>query len=170
MTIDLREAIAADLTELTAIYNHYVSTTHACFDIEPFTVEQRQDWISHYRPTGPHRLVVAVEQSAVVGYASSTTFRPKPAYSTTVATSVYCTPAAVGRGIGSMLYERLFALIADEDLHRAVAGITLPNEESLRLHRRFGFTDIGIEHEVGRKFGRFWDVLLLERSLPYEPS
>ena len=93
----------------------------------------------------------------MLGYATSSPFHPKAAYATTVETSVYCDAAAVGRGIGSLLYEHLFDALEGEDVHRAIAGIALPNDGSRRVHRRFGFTEIGVEHEVGRKFGQFWD-------------
>jgi phosphinothricin acetyltransferase len=164
---DVRNGEEGDIEQLTAIYNHYVATTHVTFDLEPFTAQQRRDnWFHHYGQEGPHRLLVAVEGGNVLGYATSSPFRAKPAYVTTVETSVYCEPGAVGRGIGGVLYDHLFAAIADEDLHRAIAGIALPNDGSIRLHRRFGFTDIGVEHEVGRKFDRYWDVLMLEKALP----
>jgi phosphinothricin acetyltransferase len=156
----------SDLEQLTAIYNHYVTTTHITFDLQPFTAERRRhDWFCHHSPVGPHRLLVAADGPRVLGYATSSPFRVKPAYATSVETSVYCEPAAVGGGIGGLLYDHLFTVLAGEDLHRAIAGIALPNEASLRLHRRFGFTEIGVEHEVGRKFDRFWDVLLLEKNI-----
>lgn len=162
----VRDGIAGDLERLTAIYNHYVTTSAATFDIEPMTVEQRRvDWFCHYRADGPHRLLVAVEGGVVLGYATSSPFRPKAAYATTVATSVYCAPEATGRGLGSILYHRLFRDLGGHDLHRAVAGITLPNPASVALHLKFGFTEIGTEHEVGRKFGRYWDVQRFERAL-----
>ena len=101
----------------------------------------------------------------MLGYATSSPFRPKAAYATTVATSVYCAPEATGRGLGSLLYGRLFQHLDDQDLHRAIAGITLPNPASVALHLKFGFTEIGTEHEVGRKFGTYWDVQRFERPL-----
>jgi phosphinothricin acetyltransferase len=166
-SIIMRDGCDADVPQLTEIYNHYVLTTHVTFDIEPFSVEQRRrDWFAHYRTDGPHRLVVAADRATVLGYATSSPFQTKPAYATSVATTIYCAPAAVGQGVGSLLYDKLFELLAGERLHRALAGIALPNDASLRLHRRFRFSEIGIEHEVGHKFGKFWDVLLLERSLP----
>jgi phosphinothricin acetyltransferase len=162
----VRDGLDGDLDQLTAIYNHYVATSHATFDIEPFTVDQRrQAWFDHFAPDGPHRLLVAVEDDAVLGYATSGPYRVKPAYVTTVAVSVYCAPEATGQGVGTRLYEQLFAALDGQGLHRAVAGITMPNEASLALHRRFGFTEIGTETEVGRKFDRYWDVLRLERPL-----
>ena len=167
----VRDAVEADVPELTAIYNHYIATSPATFDIEPFSVEQRErDWFPQYSATGRYRLLVATDGSRVLGYATSSPFQSRAAYETTVATAIYCAPDNLGRGAGSLLYGALFRAIAGENLHRAMAGITLPNEASVRLHHKFGFTDIGIEHEVGRKFDRYWDVLILERPLPYEPA
>jgi len=70
-----------------------------------------------------------------------------------------------GRGIGTALYRPLFEAIAGEDLHRAYAGVALPNDGSLALHRRFGFEPVAHFTEQGRKFGRLWDVVFLERPL-----
>ncbi len=78
---------------------------------------------------------------------------------------MYVAPDAGRRGIGTLLYGALFAALADEDLHRAYAGIAQPNEASERLHARFGFRYIGTHREVGRKFGRYWDVAWYEKSL-----
>lgn len=162
----VRDGTAADLPALTDIYNHYVLHTTATFDIAPFTVEGRRSWLMHYAQTGPHRLLVAAEEETVVGYATSSRFRAKEAYDTSVETTVYCHPEWVGRGVGSALYQRLFGVLAGEDLHRAYAGIALPNDASLALHRKFGFAEVGTYHEVGRKHGAYWDVRWLERALP----
>lgn len=162
----VRDGAESDLDQLTAIYNHYVTTSHATFDIEPFTVEERRtQWFCHYRGDGPHRLLVATAGPTVLGYATSSPFRPKAAYATTVATSVYCAEAATGQGIGTLLYGHLLPALDGVGLHRAMAGVTLPNDASLALHRKFGFTEVGTEHEVGRKFDQYWDVTRLERPL-----
>jgi phosphinothricin acetyltransferase len=71
---------------------------------------------------------------------------------------VYLAQPARGQGLGRQLYAALFEALAKEDIHRIFAGITLPNEASVRLHQSFGFERVGIYREVGRKFGRFWDV------------
>jgi phosphinothricin acetyltransferase len=161
----VRPGRADDLPALTALYNHYVATSHVTFDDEPFTVDQRRAWFDHYAESGPHRLLVAVGGEDVAGYATSSPFRPKPGYRTSVEATVYVAEGAAGRGVGSTLYTALFAAIEGQGLHRAYAGIALPNEASLALHRRFGFTDVGVFREVGTKFGRYWDVLWLERPL-----
>jgi phosphinothricin acetyltransferase len=153
------------LPRLTQIYNHYVLTSPATFDLEPLTVEQRSAWLMEHGKTGRYRLLVADEGGLVVGYASTSRFRERAAYNTTVEASVYCAPEAVGRGLGTTLYGELFGAIAGENINRIVAGITLPNAASIALHRGFGFVQVGIFSQCGRKFERYWDVAWFERPL-----
>jgi phosphinothricin acetyltransferase len=82
-----------------------------------------------------------------------------------VETSIYLAPGATGRGLGTRLYSALFAALEGEDIHRAYAGVTLPNDASLRIHERFGFRQVGVYEEVGRKFGTYYDVAWLEKRL-----
>jgi phosphinothricin acetyltransferase len=161
----VRPADARDLPEITELYNHYVVHTPITFDLEPVTLENRSEWFSHFAPAGPHRLLVAEEDGRVLGYACTHSFRPKQAYETSVESTVYLHHEATGRGLGTLLYRALFDAIAGEDLRIAVAGVTLPNDASLALHQRFGFTPIGVMHEIGRKFGRYWDVAWFEKRL-----
>ena len=163
--VTIRAGLADDLATLTDIYNHYVVTSHVTFDITPFTVEQRADWYGHYAPTGPHRLLVAERRGTPVGYATSSPFRPKPAYRSSVETSVYLSPDATGTGLGRRLYTDLLGQLGAEGVHRAYAGIALPNEASIALHLRSGFTPIGTYHEVGYKWGRYIDVAWFEREI-----
>ena len=163
--ITVRQAEERDLGQLNNIYNRYVVETHFTFDIEPMTIEARREWFEHYGSTGRHRVVVGLSDSSVIGYASSGRFRPKPAYETSVETSIYLAPDAVGRGIGSRLYEELFKLLQGEDVHRAYAGIALPNQASIALHERFGFKRVAHFTEQGRKFDRYWDVGWYEKQL-----
>jgi phosphinothricin acetyltransferase len=165
-TLVIRPAEPADLHALTDIYNHYVVHTAVTFDVRPFSPEERRQWFEDHPATGRHRLLVAADGSGdVMGYASTSRWRPKPAYDTTVEASVYCRPGAVGRGCGSALYRALFDAIATEDIHRIVAGISLPNPASIKLHERFGFRPVGVFPGVGRKFGTYWDVAWFERPL-----
>ncbi|QKW52931.1 GNAT family N-acetyltransferase [Streptomyces buecherae] len=154
-----------DLEELTRIYNHYVVRTSITFDTEPFTAEQRRPWLLAHPATGPHRLLVAEVGGTLLGYATSSAFRAKPAYATSVETTVYAAPEQVGRGVGRLLYAALFAALESEDVHVALAGITVPNEASRRLHTHFGFRPVGVFERVGRKFDRFWDVAWFQKSL-----
>ena len=161
---DIRAAQADDLPRLVEIYNHYVTTTHFTFDTEPHTVATRAAWLAQF-DGGRHRCFVLLVDGRVEGYASSAQFKPKAAYATSVEVSIYLAPGLTGRGHGPALYERLFAALAGEDLHRAYALIALPNEPSLKLHRAFGFVAAAHLREVGRKFGRYWDVVYLEKVL-----
>ncbi|MFI9722107.1 GNAT family N-acetyltransferase [Streptomyces sp. NPDC052396] len=163
--IRVRPAETGDLEQLTSLYNHYVTHTPVTFDIEPVAIDQRRAWLAAHPGTGRHRVLVAEEAGTVVGYASSGPFRERRAYETSVETSVYLLPGHTGRGLGGLLYSELFEVLAAEDVHRAYAGITQPNEASMRLHQRFGFRPAGLLRQVGRKFGSFWDVAWLERPL-----
>lgn len=165
MSVAIRRGSASDLPALTEIYNHYVRATAITFDLEPYTLETRRPWFDAFGASGRHQLFVAEQAGRVLGYACTRSFRDKRAYDTSVETSVYLDPEAHGRRIGTQLYTRLFAAIASEDVHRAIAGITLPNDASLALHARFGFERVGVMREVGRKFERYWDVLWMERAL-----
>jgi len=160
----IRPARPTDFPHIVEIYNHYVVNTPITFDLEPFTVEQRLEWFRQFASTGRHRLFVADDAGAVLGYACSHQFRTKAAYDTTVETTIYCAPGALGRGLGRRLYETLFDALAGEDIRSFVVGITLPNEASIALHARFGFSRVGVMHNVGRKFDRYWDVAWFERG------
>src|SRR5262245_37051578 len=161
----LRRGVETDLAALTELYNHYVEHTPISFDLERFEIEQRRLWFASFGSSGRHQIFVAEAEGRLLGYACSHMFRPKAAYASSVETSVYCTPEAVGKGLGRRLYDRLFEALAPEDVHRAYAGVTLPNPASVGLHEAIGFRKLAVYHEVGRKFGRFWDVLWLEKSL-----
>jgi phosphinothricin acetyltransferase len=166
----IRPAIESDLEAINDIYNHYVVETHITFDDEPMTMEVRREWFGHYDQKGRHRLFVATDGDEVIGYASSSRFRPKPGYLTSVETSIYLAPDQVGKGAGSKLYTELFKSLEGEDLHRAYAGIALPNPASIALHEKFGFKRVALYTEQGRKFGRYWDVAWFERPLGAEPA
>ncbi|WP_189305421.1 GNAT family N-acetyltransferase [Streptomyces albospinus] len=164
--VQVRAGVETDLAALTDLYNHYIRETPVTFDTEPFSPERRRPWLLSHPQDGPHRLLVAQDPGgALLGYATSSAFRPKAAYATSVETTVYCAPQAAGRGVGTLLYSALFEALAGEDVHRAYAGIAQPNEASVRLHARFGFRHIGTYTEVGRKFGRYWDVAWYQKDL-----
>jgi phosphinothricin acetyltransferase len=161
----IRPALPSDAAPLTELYNHYVRETAITFDIEPWTVAQRERWMSDFAETGRYRLRIAEEDGRVAGYACTRRFRDKAAYETTVEVSAYLLPDVPRRGIGTALYTALFDSIRAEDVHRAIAGITLPNAASTALHQRFGFTLVGVMTDVGRKFERYWDVAWYEKAL-----
>lgn len=165
--VQVRPGVEADLEALTDLYNHYVRETPITFDTAAFTPEERRPWLLSHPEDGPYRLKVAaaVDSQEILGYATSSPYRAKPAYATSVEVTVYVAPGAARRGIGTLLYTALFEALVGEDLHRAYAGIVQPGEASTRLHERFGFRYVGTYREVGRKFGRYWDVAWYEKDL-----
>lgn len=160
----IRPAAPSDLPALVEIYNHYIRETPITFDLQPYTVEARMPWFSQFAATGRHRILVGCIGDEIMSYASTMQFRTKAAYDPSVETSIYLKPQYHGQGLGVTLYGALFDLLKSEDIHRYYAGITIPNDVSIRIHMRFGFTMAGTFTEVGRKFGRYWDVAFMERK------
>ena len=163
--ISIRRAQTRDLAALLAIYNHYVLSTHVTFDIEPRTVEQRRAWLEGFCESGRHQCFVAAKNGVAIGWACSLPLKDRAAYDTSVETSVYLAPGETGQGLGRRLYEILFEVLAREDIHRMFAGVALPNDASIALHEKMGFGLVGTYTEVGRKFGRYWDVSWYGRGL-----
>jgi phosphinothricin acetyltransferase len=163
--VAIRAAEPRDLPELLAIYNHYVVNTPITFDLEPRTLAQRQEWLDGFATTGKYRCFVALRQERPIGWACSARLKEKAAYDTSIETSVYVAPNEAGKGLGRRLYQALFDSLGGEDIHRAFGGITLPNDASVGLHRSVGFQHIGTYNEIGRKFGKFWDVALYLRRM-----
>jgi phosphinothricin acetyltransferase len=146
----VRPARPADLARLVTIYNHYVQHSTATFDTEPVSVASRRAWFETFSGAGPHRLLVAAEGEQVLGCASSGPYRSHPAFAQTVEVGIYLDPEVRSTGVGSALYGRLFEELRSEALHLAVAGIALPNDASVALHRKFGFTEVGVFAEYAQ--------------------
>lgn len=158
--LTIRAARADDLPALLDVYNHYVLTTPITFDIRPRTLEQRREWFAQFSNAGRYRCLVAARGDIAIGWASSARFKEKEAYATTIESSIYLAPGEGGRGLGRRLYQSLFDALAGEDIHQVFAGVTVPNDASVRLHQAMGFALVGNYAEVGRKFGLFWDTNL----------
>lgn len=163
--LNVRAGAEADLPALTEIYNHYVVNTAITFDVRPFTPEERRPWLVDHARDPRYRLVVAEDGRGLAGYATTSRWRPKAAYDTTVESTVYCRADATGKGIGVLLYRSLFEAIESADVEQIVAGVGLPNAASVALHERLGFRRVGVFTSVGRKFDRFWDVAWYQRPV-----
>ena len=161
----IENACPGDADALLALRNHYIAHSFATFDEAPLRLAAVQDWITGFAATGPHRLLVARDAGGLRGFCSSQPYRAHPAFARTIETSVYVAPDDAGAGVGSALYERLFAELAGQGLHRAVAGIALPNEASLRLHARFGFRPVGVFDEYAHKNGRAISSQWMQRAM-----
>lgn len=161
--MDVRLATADDSEGIRAIYNREVLEGTATFDLRPRTSPEQLQWLTD-RP-GAHAVVVAVEGGAVLGFGSLSSYRDRPAYRTTVEDSVYVAAAEQGRGVGRAVLDHLLATATDHGFHAVIARITDRNEASVALHERCGFTVVGVEQEVGRKFSRWLDVVVMQRLL-----
>lgn len=159
----VRRATAADLPDITRIYDCYIVDSHVSFDLEPWTPQRRRRWWEEHQ--GHDRLVVLVAEVAgtVIGTAYSSWYRPKAGYERSVETSIVLDPDHVGHGTGTVLYGSLLDALAAAGTHRAYAVVALPNEASVALHHKLGFVDVGVEDESGYKLGRHWSTLLLEK-------
>ncbi len=163
--VTIRTATLDDAQAINDIGNHYIHETPANFKTEALTVGERKNWIAGFAATGRSRLLVASTNDHVIGYAGSSPFHERKAFETSVSTAIYLHPDNHLKGVGTLLYTELFRQLKTEDIHRIFAGITLPNPASRALHKKFEFKEVGTFTEAGRKFGQYWDVMWLEKSI-----
>lgn len=164
--MDIRLAILDDAPAMRAIYNHEVENTTATFDLVARTLIEQREWIAER--SGALGVLVAEIDDTVVGFASLSPYRTRPAYRTTVEDSIYVAQSARGAGVGRALLDALIELAAQRGFHTVIAHIahiTGRSEASVALHSACGFTTVGAEREVGRKFGRWLDVVIMQRMI-----
>ncbi len=159
----IRTAETRDADAIAAIYNHFVAHTTSTFDLEPRTRAEQLEWLMSR--SGAFPATVAIDEGNVVGFGSLSEFRPRLAYRTSVENSVYVSPDAQGRGIGRLLLADLIERATLHGFHTMIARITGDNEPSVNLHAQLGFEIVGTEREIGRKFGRWLDVVVMQRML-----
>ena len=152
----IRTAHVADARDILAIYAPIVTATAISFEIDPPSVAQIEDRIRGTLPKFPYLVCVADEK--VLGYAYAGAHRERAAYRWSVDVTVYVNEEARGSGVGRLLYSTLIRILQRQHFHAAFAGITLPNEGSVALHRSLGFQLLGIYEEVGFKLGRWHSV------------
>ena len=153
-----------DAEAIRAIYNLEVAETTVTFDLVPRSVEEQKVWLAEH--SGGHPAIVAVDDAdRVLGFASLSPFRPRPAYAPTVEDSVYVHRDGRGRGLGELLLRDLLGLAVDHGFHSVMARIVGGHDVSIALHAKCGFEQVGCEREVGRKFGRWLDVILMQKML-----
>ena len=160
----IRVAGEEDLEAITAIYNDAILTTTASWDDEVVTLENRRAWLAEHG-TEPNVTLVAEVGGEVVGFAGYGRYREKAGYDFTVEHSVYLAPAARGRGLGTRLLTELVAAATERGMHVMIGGLSADNETSLRLHQRLGFVETARMPQVGKKFGRWLDLVFVQRIL-----
>jgi phosphinothricin acetyltransferase len=151
-----------DAEAIRGIYNRAIGTI-ATFDLEPRSLEEQQQWLA--LRSGAHIVLVADDRGVLTGFASLSPYRDRPAYRTTVENSVYVDEGHHGRGIGRALMGALIETARDHGFHSMIARIVSSNAASIALHRGLGFEIVGVEREVGRKLGKWLDVVVMQRML-----
>jgi L-amino acid N-acyltransferase YncA len=162
--VTVRSADPADLPRIAAIYDDQVRTAISTFDLEPRPMSYWEARLASEEP-GDHVLVADSRSGDVVGYAYSSSYRPRPGYARTREVSVYLEDSARGQGLGRRLYDELLGRLRADGVHQVLAVIALPNPASEALHRACGFTEVGVLPEVGRKFDRWIDTAIWARTL-----
>ncbi|HEX8804880.1 MAG TPA: GNAT family N-acetyltransferase [Acidimicrobiales bacterium] len=163
LPVVLRPARLDDAEATRHIYNAEVTGSTVTFDLVPRSLADQRDWIGARR--GAHAVVVAEAGGEVVGFGSLSPWRSRPAYATSVEDSVYVDRAHQGRGIGKTLLTELVRVGRAHGFHAMFARIVGGHESSVGLHAALGFELVGTEREVGRKFGRWLDVVVMELLL-----
>jgi phosphinothricin acetyltransferase len=161
--MEVRLARPSDGEAIRRIYNLEVTTSTVTFDLVPRTAEEQAAWLA--ARSGALGVVVAEEAGEVMGFASLSPYRDRPAYATTVEDSVYVARTAQGRGVGRAMLGAVLDMAAGHGFHAVMARIVGGHDASIALHRGHGFDVVGVEREVGRKFGRWLDVVLMQKLL-----
>lgn len=160
----LRDAAAADLPGIFAIYDREVLHGTCTFDTTPKAPREREEWF-HANPGGRYPILVAEIDGVIAGWARLYQWSPRPAYDRTAENAVYVSADFRGRGLGKHLLLEVLRRGYDAGVRNVIARVVEGNPASLRLHEAVGFSSIGVMHRVGEKFGKVLDVRLLERAM-----
>jgi len=163
MPATVRTATLDDAEAIRSIYNPEVLESTVTFDLVPRTLDEQRGWLA--ARSGAHAVLVAEDAGEVVGFGSLSPYKDRPAYSTTVEDSVYVRRDQQGRGLGRLLLAELLSVATLHGFHAVMARIVGGHDASIGLHAALGFEVVGTEREVGRKFGRWLDVVLMQRLL-----
>ena len=160
--MEIRDARESDLPGLLAIYNDVIATSTAVYSYTPVSLEDRTQWWRARVGQG-YPVLVALDESGVLGFSTFGDFRPWPGYRFTVEHSVHVRADRRGHGVGKELVKGLFPRAEALGKHVMIAGVDAANEASIRFHERLGFEKTAHLREVGRKFDRWLDLVFLQR-------
>ena len=161
--MQIRLAKHHDAEGILSIYNREVLSSSATFDLVPRGIEEQEAWLSEH--SGAYPAIVAEKDSEIIGFASLSPYRPRPAYSTSTENSIYVHKDHRKEGVGKLLMQEIIELAKIYGFHTIIARINDTQEASIALHRSLGFFKVGVEKEIGRKFGKWHDVMTMQLLL-----
>jgi phosphinothricin acetyltransferase len=164
MNATIRAAAPQDIPAILEIVNDAIANTSSIYDYNARTLEMQHQWFKD-KIVKNFPVIVAENNAEIIGYGTFGTFREKAAYHLTVEHSVYVKTGFAGRGIGSMLLTELIVIAKAQKLHVMIGAIDAANTESIDFHKKFGFTECGVIREVGFKFDRWLDLMLMQLIL-----
>ncbi|MEP6902957.1 MAG: N-acetyltransferase family protein [Actinomycetota bacterium] len=154
--MNIRSVNLEDAAQIAEIYNYYIKNTHQTFETEPLGANEMQERIREISEDYPY--LVAEENGEIYGYAHASRFKMRQAYEFSAEVSIYVKNEAKQKGIGTQLYAKLFEELRETNIHAIMAGISLPNDPSVKFHQKLGFSKVAHFREVGYKLGRWVDV------------
>jgi phosphinothricin acetyltransferase len=161
--VTIRRATMADAEAIREIYNIEVTGSTATLDLVPRSVAEQVGWMVAH--SGVYPAIVADKGGVTVGFASVSPYRPRPGYATAVEDSIYVAADHRGQGIGRELLVGAVDMARTHGFHSVVARVSATQQASVALHQACGFDFVGVEREIGRKFGRWIDVAILQLLL-----
>lgn len=161
--ITVRAVKAEDAGALARIYNPYVLNTTVSYEIETVSVEEFKQRIMNISRCYPY--LVAEEDGYIIGFAYTSSFRSRPAYNWDAELSIYVDESCRGRGVGTMFMEKLITMLKAMNYVNLYSLIDVPNDGSMALHKRFGFSKAGYLKQTGYKLNAWRDTVILEKRL-----
>jgi phosphinothricin acetyltransferase len=159
--LEIRLARPDDAAAIADVYNTEVLESTITFDLEPRSVAEQRAWLDER--SGSYAVLVGQDDDGLAGFAALSPYRDRPAYRTTVESSIYVARTHRGRGVGRALLAELLVVAQDRGFHAVMARIVGGHAASIALHEAVGFDHVGVEREIGRKFGRWLDVVVMQR-------
>ena len=159
----IRQALINDAEEIINIYNWYIENTAITFETKKISADDMKQRIS--KNLTEYEWLVCEVEGKVIGYAYYSSFRAREAYKHTAESTIYISNDYKNKGFGSILYERLFRIAKKKGIREIIGIVSLPNNESVSFHHKQGFKDIGVLRKVGYKFGKYIDIVILQKTI-----
>lgn len=163
-SVQIVAATSADIPQILKIVNYYIENDTCIYDLEPRSLEKQIEWFEN-QTIQAYPVIIAKRENMIVGFASYSQFRPKVGYKFSMEHSVYVAKEEMGNGIGKLLLQSLIEIAKAKGVHTIIGGIDANNHGSIAFHEKFGFEVVGRMNEVGFKFGKWLDLVWMQKTL-----